>query len=363
MSAAVQRVSNLISLSTSHLALNPAVTASLLYILTSGPASLRTRLTSRIAPLRDPRRHATIIRALKWLLALGVVRSLNRSLNRLALNNYRLRPESARWNWEQEVAVVTGGSSGIGALIVQKLVNHGVKVAVLDIQELPTSLQGYANIHFHACDITSTAAVTSAATAIKQSLGRSPSILINNAGILDAHSILATTDAYLRKLFDVNVLSNWSTVRAFLPDMIALNKGHVVTVASAASYVGVAGMADYTASKAAVLAFHEGLNQELRLAYKAPGVLTTSVHPGWVRTPLLAPVEAELKKRGAVMSEPGDVADAVVKQVLSASGAQVFVPSSGGRISLLRALPNWVQESVRGRVSQTITESVNVGGM
>ena len=96
-----------------------------------------------------------------------------------------------------------------------------------------------------------------AAKQIKQQLG-APSILINNAGILDAHTILATKHAYLRKIFDVNVLSNWTTAQAFLPDMIAQNKGHVVTVASGASYVGVAGMADYTATKAAILSFHEG---------------------------------------------------------------------------------------------------------
>lgn len=101
-------------------------------------------------------------------------------------------------------------------------------------------------------------AVFRAASAIKQNLG-APSILINNAGILGAHTILATKHEFLRNLFGVNVLSNWTTAQAFLPDMIARNKGHVVTVASTASYLGVAGMADYTASKAAVLSFHEGM--------------------------------------------------------------------------------------------------------
>lgn len=60
-------------------------------------------------------------------------------------------------------------------------------------------------------------------------------------------------------MFDVNLLSNWHTVKAFLPDMIATNKGHIVTVASTASFIGVPGMTDYTATKAGVLAFHEGI--------------------------------------------------------------------------------------------------------
>lgn len=92
-------------------------------------------------------------------------------------------------------------------------------------------------------------------------------------------------------------------------------------------------------------------------------MLTTSVHPNWVRTPLLAPVEAELKKRGAVVLEPEDVADAVVNQVWSCRGAQVFLPGSAGKSSLIRALPNWVQEGIRTRLSKTITESVKIGGM
>ncbi|KAJ4401710.1 hypothetical protein N0V91_007751 [Didymella pomorum] len=362
MSAALQRVSNLISLSVSHLALNPAVTASLLYILTKGPAGLRTRLTNRFAGLRDPARYATIIRALKWCLTLGLLRSANKTLNHLALNNYRLRPSSAQWHWDKEVAVVTGGCSGIGALIVKRLVSRGVTVAILDVQSLPPELQGYAHVCFYRCDITDPSAVSSAAQKIKKELG-SPSILVNNAGILSAHTILATSHEYLRKIFDVNVLSNWTTVQAFLPDMIAQNRGHVVTVASGASFVSVAGMADYCATKASVLAFHEGLNQELRLSYNAPNVLTTSIHPNWVRTPLLAPVSQELEKRGAVVMEPSDVADAVVKQIFSCRGAQVFLPSAAGRSALIRALPNWMQEGVRMGVARTITESVRVGGM
>lgn len=106
-----------------------------------------------------------------------------------------------------------------------------------------------------------------------------------------------------------------------------------------------------------------GLNQELRLSYKAPGVLTTSIHPGWVRTPLLAPVVAELEKRGAAVMDAEDVANAVVKQVFGCRGAQVFLPEGSWKSSLIRALPNWVQEGVRMGISKTITESVEVGGM
>jgi all-trans-retinol dehydrogenase (NAD+) len=118
-----------------------------------------------------------------------------------------------------------------------------------------------ANIKFFACDITDPSDVYSTAEKVKAAFG-APTILINNAGILASHTILSTSDEYLKKIFDVNVLSNWYTVKAFVPEMIKKNRGHIVTIASTASYVGVAGLADYTASKAAILSFHEGEREQ-----------------------------------------------------------------------------------------------------
>jgi all-trans-retinol dehydrogenase (NAD+) len=150
----------------------------------------------------------------------------------------------------------------------------------------------------------------------------------------------------LKKTFDINVLSNWYTAKAF-----------ILTMASAASFIGVAGIADYTATKAAILSFHEGLAQEIKHHYKAPNVLTTSVHPNWVRTPLIGPVEEDLKKGGSVLLEPEDVANAVVQSILSCRGGQVVLPQDVGKVALLRGLPNWVQETVRDGVSGTILRS------
>jgi len=140
--------------------------------------------------------------------------------------------------------------------------------------------------------------------------------------------------------------------------MIAANKGHILTIASGASYVSVAGLADYTASKAAILSFHEALNQELRHIYKAPNVLTTSVHPSWIRTPLIAGVEDELKKQGVSIIEPEDAAQAVVDRVWGCEGGQVFLPAEAARASYIRGLPGWVAERMRDGVSKTVMEVV-----
>lgn len=255
--SARQGLSNLASLTVYHVALNPVITGALLWALTRGPARVRDRLINSVSALRSPEKLARVTKALRWLLVLGLGRTVNKKLNQLALNAYRMNNEKKRWNWNEEVAVVTGGCSGIGLLTAKRLILKGVKVAILDIQQLPPALQGYASIRFFACDISDPDAVASTAEKVRSTMG-SPSILVNNAGISHPHTILKTSPEYLRKIFDVNLLSNWYTIQAFLPDMIEKNKGHVVTVASLASYLSVGGMVDYCATKAAVLCLHEG---------------------------------------------------------------------------------------------------------
>lgn len=79
---------------------------------------------------------ATLIRFFKWGLALWTTVELNAVLNRWAENRWTWKNDKNDWNWPSEVAVVTGGSAGIGACVVKKLVSHGIKVAVLDIGPL-----------------------------------------------------------------------------------------------------------------------------------------------------------------------------------------------------------------------------------
>ena len=89
-------------------------------------------------------------------------------------------------------------------------------------------------------------------------------------------------------------------------------------------------------------------------------MLTTSIHPGWARTPLIAPVEQELRRRGTTIIEPSDVADAVVDGIFSCRGGQVFLPAGMGKSTLLRGLPNWLQEKTRDDFSKTLLDSIKL---
>lgn len=142
--ALVQRATNLISSSVNQVAFNPIVSAALLWVLTKAPVGFRDRIINKIGILRDPKRLAQLVKALKVCFALGVTGVVNRHLNDVALNagRWMSSSEKKRWRWGEEVAVVTGGCSGIGELIVKGLVGKGVRVAVLDVRDLPASLQG-----------------------------------------------------------------------------------------------------------------------------------------------------------------------------------------------------------------------------
>jgi all-trans-retinol dehydrogenase (NAD+) len=73
---------------------------------------------------------------LQWSLALWAVYDFNSMLNRWAENRWSFQNDKSAWNWEKEIAVVTGGSQGIGACVVKKLAFHGINCAVLDVAPL-----------------------------------------------------------------------------------------------------------------------------------------------------------------------------------------------------------------------------------
>ncbi|KAL0257137.1 hypothetical protein SLS55_007947 [Diplodia seriata] len=176
-----------------------------------------------------------------------------------------------------------------------------------------------------------------------------PTVLINNAGIAEQHAILEGNDEYDEQLFRVNVLSHFTLIREFLPGMLAQKKGHIITVASMASYYTPSGIVNYAASKAAVLSLHEGLNVELRHRYGPAGkhIITSIIHPSWTQTPIIDSWIASLKKSRAAITKPAEVAAKIVRQVLRAEPAQVFVPDRAALFSSFRGWPTWLQELLR----------------
>lgn len=290
---------------------------------------------------------------LKTLLGLGIFRSLNAALNSIAQNNWHISspaPAASKWNnWPNEIAVVTGGCGGLGLSLVAGLTSKGVRVAVLDIlpeDAIPSVLKENPRATYFQCDVTSLESVQKTALAVQKTLGGDPTILINNAGVANRNNILDVQESALRRVLGVNLMSMWFTTQQFLPAMIRLNKGHVFTVASLASYVALPTSVEYSASKAGALAFHEGLACEIKNLYKAPGVVTSIVHPNFVKTPMTMP-HAETIERAQKMLSVEDVTGPMLEQIFSGRGGQLVVPKHLTFMSGLRGWPSWIQEGLR----------------
>lgn len=206
---------------------------------------------------------------------------------------------------------------------------------------------------FYRADVTSSESIHAAATQIRADYGH-PTVLINNAGVAKNGPLLEKSEAGIRQVFNVNTISHFLTVKEFLPEMIRKNHGHVVTIASMTSFVSLGGSIDYCCSKASALAFHEGLSQELNLWYNARKVRTSIFHPSWVRTPMTKRLTSAGERFKQPVLEPEVVAGAVVKQVLAQRGGQIILPGNKFVISLLRALPHWMQRSLTAAADREI---------
>lgn len=172
-----------------------------------------------------------------------------------------------------KVAIVTGGSSGIGAATVARLASEGATVIVADINP-PASAP---SVHYHACDVTDAAAIEAMVNAATGTFGRLD-ILINNAGIgYLAQSEELPLDAW-DKLFSINVSAVFYACRVAIPAMRAGGGGTIVNVASISGLVGDYGFGAYSASKGAVINFTrtlalDGAQDNIRVNALCPGAI------------------------------------------------------------------------------------------
>ncbi|CAN9199295.1 unnamed protein product [Alternaria alternata] len=336
----------------------PLVTGGLLCLLTRGSTQLRAQL---LAPFgitsslfaNDPEsiaRLAAVVTALKVLTTAGVLRRINEALNRLAWNNWKLKRSGADWQFgpeKKEVILITGASSGFGYLMAMELSKHA-RIIALNRSPLPADLEALPDVHFYQCDVGDISALETVCEQVKKDFG-TISVLINNAGYGIGKTVLETTNAEDERLFRVNLLSQMVLIRAFLPAMLAQEKGHVVSIASMASFVVPPNMVNYCISKIGALYLTEGLRAECLTRY--PGgsfICNTSIHPGWHKTGI--DKDGMLAKLGIIEDPPEPVIDAVVDQVLNGKSGMICIPKHHQRDSLLRFWPRWAQDLKFGLV-------------
>jgi 3-oxoacyl-[acyl-carrier protein] reductase len=239
---------------------------------------------------------------------------------------------------DQQVALVTGGAGGLGAVISRELAARGVTVAVADIaldkaegiaKEIGGTAVGVA------LDVTDSSAVDTLVDRLTADHGR-VDILENCAGFPVDRPLVKMTDDEWRTVLDVCLFGTFATSRAVAPGMIEREYGRIVNLSSRA-YLGNPGQANYSAAKAGVIGLTKSLSKELgrhgiTVNAIAPGMIETEMvrsHPKFEMIAERAIKENSVKRLGI----PEDVASAVLYLTSPEAGfvSGDVIHVSGGR--------------------------------
>lgn len=222
-----------------------------------------------------------------------------------------------------EVALVTGGSRGIGRAIVELFAAEGASVLFCGRDagagaETEAELAGAGTLAFHCADVAVEADVASFVAACCDRFG-SPSILVNNAGVNANFDATTMTESEWDRFFAVDLKAAWLAVKHVLPHMTGRGRGSIVNISSLHGFVTLEGFFPYAAAKTGLL----GLTRSLALDYGPHGIRVNCVAPGFIRTRLVREsIEravdqdaAEQKMISGValgrIGEPGEVAQVV----------------------------------------------------
>ena len=208
-----------------------------------------------------------------------------------------------------KTAVVTGASGGIGRAIVDELVRLGMYVHALALpDDSLEALRGLDGVSVHGVDVRDSAALISALSDLEVD------VLVNNAGTIgDLKPVQLSSGTVADALIDINFRAAVQSTMAVLPGMVQRNLGHIVFTGSIAGSRPTANSAIYSATKAALNAFADGLRMDLFGA----AVRVTVLVPGRVETNLydsaLGGHDSAVTRlySGATSIQPGDVAGLV----------------------------------------------------
>ena len=225
------------------------------------------------------------------------------------------------YNLKDKVAVVTGGSSGIGRATAQRLATEGAKVLIIARKEadLKATAEGYTGISILAGDLTQDSTIQNVVERINSEYGGQIDILVNNAGWCPVESITNVTMADYTKAFDLDVRAVVDLTIHLLPAIIK-SKGTIINLSSIGATHAAPNISMYVGAKAAISSFTRGWALDLARY----GVRVNAVAPGAVETPIwnvpgLTPQQSAAHEKSLVqgipmgrMAQPSEIANVIV---------------------------------------------------
>ncbi|XP_070501822.1 uncharacterized oxidoreductase SSP0419-like [Chironomus tepperi] len=228
-------------------------------------------------------------------------------------------------NISGQLALITGGSEGIGRAIAFRLAQEGCNLAIANRniekgQKTAEEIRKKFNVKVQAfqCDVSKCEEVKRLKDEVKKSLG-TVDLLVNNAGLLSVdHSVLEGDDEYYQYCMDVNLTSYIWTTRTFLPDMIKQRRGHLIAISSLTTKFTFAHTVTYTTTKFGNKAFMDALREDMCQFGFDKFIKISSVIPGFVRTNdgMVDTISENFLETVFMFKEPEYAADQIVKGIL-----------------------------------------------
>ena len=212
--------------------------------------------------------------------------------------------------------IVTGASGGIGSSIVKKLVENDANVLASGtrVEKLEELKSEYKNIKTLKFDISQNDKIEEFIENATKELGGTLNCIVNNAGITkDNLSIRMSTDEW-KKVIDVNLTSTFLLSKFSIKKMLKNKSGKIVNITSIVGHTGNLGQANYTASKAGIVA----MSKSLAIEYAKKNININCISPGFIKTAMTDKIEEKYKEiiiskiPSARLGEPEDIANAVL---------------------------------------------------
>ncbi|EHK21928.1 uncharacterized protein TRIVIDRAFT_136631, partial [Trichoderma virens Gv29-8] len=278
------------------------------------------------------------------LAALSVTLSLNDYLNDGFANNW---VRASDWDWNSEIVVITGGSSGIGEHVARQLLAKNIQttIVILDYVPMTWAAPAKSKVHYYQVDLSNSSNISTITQRIRDEVGH-PTVLVNNAGLSRGFTVMDGSYMDVEVTIRTNLVAPFLLIKEFIPQMVSRNHGHIVNISSMSALIPPARVADYAATKAGLVALHEALQLELKDVHGAPKVRLSLAILSFVRTPLF---KGETHQSNFLfpLMHVETVADSIVDTLYSGLGRTIYLPGIMRYVAILKGGPDWFFRIIR----------------
>ncbi|KAF3935084.1 hypothetical protein ABW20_dc0110541 [Dactylellina cionopaga] len=198
---------------------HPAISGTVAAFLKYAPAEIKKPVLDLLETYISSTASGTILTSFTIGFWVGLAMKANSYLSWAAENNWI----ADKYNWEKEIVLITGASSGYGERMTELLAQRGIKVITLSRSKMKPEIAAYANVHWYQCDVSDYSRLSTVAAQIRLEHG-DPTVIVNNAALASKGLLLDYDIEDIRKLVDINLVSQFKMIQEFVPAMLPYMK-------------------------------------------------------------------------------------------------------------------------------------------